>query len=395
MGLTHIPDTNLVRIDFVFLGAQWLQTHALQARLAFSQLKEGTQQYSSETLARRLDYYGATLSTSCNLSYSAVTIHCLHRHLPSVIPYIASMFAEPLYPDAQLQIALSQGRTAWQIQHQKVDALCKEGLYRQLFGTQHPMGRFPTLADYATITPQHLHDYHERCISPAFMVPLVTGCFDDTDLLLIERLFGVKAGTRPSAFAFEPKPIRTSDERHAHIHTGEEERLQAGVRFGRLLPPATHPDMPLLRLAVMVLGGYFGSRLMTEIRERQGLTYGINATVYNIPNDNALVIATETATQHVERLQRQVLAELQRLCDEPVPEDELQMVKQYLYGQNCRRYEHNFNYPQVLMSLLATGRSVEDLDREQQLQLQATPEQLLDICQRYFRPEDFMSCVVD
>ena len=91
--------------------------------------------------------------------------------------------------------------------------------------------------------------------------------------------------------------------------------------------------MPLLRLAVTVLGGYFGSRLMSNIRERRGLTYGINATLYNVPHDNALAIACETATPSAEAVVSEVYAELQRLCDEPVPEDELQMVKQYMTGQ--------------------------------------------------------------
>ena len=391
--LTIVPDTQLVRLDYVFLGSQWLQNHPLQARFAFSQLKEGSVRYDDGSLTEWLENYGVTLSTQTNLSYSTVTVYCMHRHLQQVVSILNSMFTEPVFPEDKLSLALSQARTNWQIQHQKVATVCKEEFYRQLYGPQHPMGCFPALADYDMLTTQHLRDFHHRYIRPNYMTLLLTGCIDDKDLRMLENYVGTDDKVIHYNTLYQPKTPVSSDERTHRIHTGQD-HVQAAVRVGCLLPPANHPDMPMIRLVTTLLGGYFGSRLMSNIRERRGLTYGINATIYNVPHDNALSIACETATQSAEEVVREVYGELQRLCEDGVPEDELQMVKQYMKGQACRRYERSFNFPQVQMNLLATGRTFDDLTQEQNIQQMATPDDVQRMAKRYFAPERFTDCVV-
>ena len=383
---TPIPDTPLVRVDFLFLGAQWLQNHPLQARFAFSQLKEGTGRYNGDTLAETLDYYGATVTTSCSLSYASVTLHCLQKFLEPVYDIVLSMMTEPLYEQKKLDLALSQGRTTWQIQHQKVDTLCKEELYRRLYGSQHPMGQFPTLTDYDTLTPDLLHAYHQAHIRSSYKAVLVTGNVEE--LKELEEIMDVKETNSLSS-----KNLQSTEEHHVCLESGLP-RVQAAVRLGCLLPTPAHPDMPLLRLVVTLLGGYFGSRLMSNIREKRGYTYGINATLYNVPHNNALVIACETATKYAEAVVSETRRELQRLCEEPVGEDELQMVKNYMEGQYCRRYERSFNYPQVLMNLIATGRTPDNVAAEQHLQQQAISDDVLRIARQYLRPERFIDCVV-
>ncbi len=393
-ALTPIPDTPLLRVDFLYLGSQWLQEHPLQARYAFTQLKEGTASYPAAELAERLDFYGATVTTACNLSYASVTLHCLRKHFESVFPYVRSMLVEPLYSQQQLDIALSQGRTAWQIQHQKVDGLCKEELYRRLFFVFHPMGCFPALADYDTLVPDLLHRYHHQHIQSSSLSVLVTGNYDDAllDILRSGQEVTVDDST-PISSIYEQKPVQTSTERHISIDS-HLPRVQAAVYLGCLLPPPSHPDMPLLRLASTLLGGYFGSRLMSNIRERRGLTYGINSTIFNIPYNNALVIACETSTQHAEEVVSEVKRELQRLCDDLVGDDELQMVKNYMEGKSCRRNERSFNYPQVLMNLIATGRTPDDLVANRRRQQAATPADIQRIARQYLSPERFVSCIV-
>lgn len=383
---TPIPDTPLVRVDFLFFGAQWLQSHPLQARFAFSQLKEGSSRYEGDVLAETLDYYGATVTTTCSLSYASVTLLCLQRFFAPVYDLVYSMLTEPLYAQDKLELALDQGRTSWQIQHQKVDTLCKEELYRRLYGTDHPMGKYPTLDDYDTLTPALLHTYHQQYIRPSNMAVFVTGA----DILKDAS----QCALTPIPTLLDTHAIQIEQKGGSVRLESGLPRVQAAVRLGCLLPSPGHPDMPLLRLAVTLLGGYFGSRLMSNIREQRGYTYGIHATIFNVPHDNALVIACETATQYADAVVNEVRSELQRLCDEPVGEDELQMVKNYMEGQFCRRTECSFNYPQLLMNLLSTGRNMDDLRQEHQRIQNATPSEIIEVCRRYFQPDHFFSCIV-
>ena len=231
-------------------------------------------------------------------------------------------------------------------------------------------------------------------IQPSSLSVLVTGNYDDAllDILRSGQEVTVDDST-PISSIYEQKPVQTSTERHISIDS-HLPRVQAAVYLGCLLPPPSDPDMPLLRLASTLLGGYFGSRLMSNIRERRGLTYGINSTIFNIPYDNALVIACETSTQHAEEVVSEVKRELQRLCDDLVGDDELQMVKNYMEGKSCRRNERSFNYPQVLMNLIATGRTPDDLVANRRRQQAATPADIQRIARQYLSPERFVSCIV-
>lgn len=389
--LLHMEDTELVRIDYMFRGGQWLQTQPLQARFALKGMQEGTDEFSAQLINSRLDNYGAMLSLVANLSYSHLTLTCLRRHLADILPIVSSMLNHPLYDDGQMQTPLSQGRTQWQVRHQQVETLGKELVYECLYGRQHPLGRAVQIEDYDHINSGVLRAYHQRAIGAATCTMLLSGCFTDADIAQVERTLEGKAS---SAVTLLPSPIESASTAHVVKKTPDFPTVQSAVRSGILLPESTHPDMPLVRLAATILGGYFGSRLMTNIRERAGYTYDIHGTIYNVPFGNAYVISTETPLAVAEKVVDEIRNELNRLIREPVGQQELQNVKNYITGNALRRYEWNFNLPPLCMNLLSSGRTLDDIVRENTLQSQATPEDLMRVCAQYFSPDRFINCIV-
>jgi len=131
--------------------------------------------------------------------------------------------------------------------------------------------------------------------------------------------------------------------------------MQSAVRMGMLSLERHHPDYLKTRVMVTLFGGYFGSRLMSNIREEKGYTYGISAGIVSCPGPEMLVINTETANEFVEPLIREVYHEIDCLQNDLVPEEELAMVKNYMLGEMCRSYESAFSLADAWMFVQVSG----------------------------------------
>jgi zinc protease len=125
--------------------------------------------------------------------------------------------------------------------------------------------------------------------------------------------------------------------------------------MGMLSLERHHPDYLKTRVMVTLFGGYFGSRLMSNIREEKGYTYGISAGIVSCPGPEMLVINTETANEFVEPLIREVYHEIDCLQNDLVPEEELAMVKNYMLGEMCRSYESAFSLADAWMFVQVSG----------------------------------------
>lgn len=116
-----------------------------------------------------------------------------------------------------------------------------------------------------------------------------------------------------------------------------------------------NPDYLKLRVLMTLFGGYFGSRLMSNIREEKGYTYGISAGIMFYPDSGLLGISTETDNEYVEPLIQEVYNEIDKLHREPVPMEELTMVRNYMLGEMCRSYESPFSLADAWILLLLRG----------------------------------------
>lgn len=392
LPMEHLP---LVRLDFYFPGGKWVQDVPCQASLATTQMREGTASYSAERINELLDFYGATIAPNANFSYSTLTVVCLRKHLASILPIVRSMLTEPLYGDEHMQIALNQMRTVWQIDQGKVDYQARRVFMQHIYGSDHPMGRLVAKSDFDIVTPESLHAYQRRYLSSDNCSLYMTGGFTNDDLRLVRSTFGQDSwgegsGLRP--FVYRQCPPVPMPERHVRLEMPQP-TVQSSVRMGRIMPPSSHPDTPLIRLVNTILGGYFGSRLMSSIRETKGLTYDISSGVLNAPHETIFSIASEMPNKNAEEVVEEIRRECLRLVHEPVGADELRLVKNYLMGNACRAYEPSLAFASVLISLLPSGRTIANIEEDNRRVMAATPEDIRRIAEQYFNPDSFVDVV--
>lgn len=347
-------DNEVVRIDLLMEGGRWQQSQPLQALFANRMLREGTLRYSASEIAEKLDYYGAWLELSSASEYAYITLYSLNKYLPQTLEILESIVKEPVFPEKELGIIVDNNIQQFIVNSSKVDFLAHRALMKAVYGEEHPCGRLVQKEDYYRINPAVLREFYDRHYHSENCTVYVSGKVSDDCIRRIEEAFGREAfgkGFRkPERREFTP--ASAVDKR---IFVEYADAMQSAVRMGMLSLERSHPDYLKARVLVTLFGGYFGSRLMSNIREEKGYTYGIAAGIVPYPGQGMLVINTETTNEFAEPLIGEVYHEIDRLQNELVPEDELAMVKNYMLGEMCRSYESAFSLADAWMFVQISG----------------------------------------
>lgn len=347
-------DNEVVRIDLLMEGGRWQQSQPLQALFANRMLREGTLRYSASEIAEKLDYYGAWLELSSASEYAYITLYSLNKYLPQTLEILESIVKEPVFPEKELGIIVDNNIQQFIVNSSKVDFLAHRALMKAVYGEEHPCGRLVQKEDYYRINPAVLREFYDRHYHSENCTVYVSGKVSDDCIRRIEEAFGREAfgkGFRKP----ERREFALASAADKRIFVEYADAMQSAVRMGMLSLERSHPDYLKARVLVTLFGGYFGSRLMSNIREEKGYTYGIAAGIVPYPGQGMLVINTETTNEFAEPLIGEVYHEIDRLQNELVPEDELAMVKNYMLGEMCRSYESAFSLADAWMFVQISG----------------------------------------
>ena len=171
------------------------------------------------------------------------------------------------------------------------------------------------------------------------------------------------------------------------IFVERDDALQSAIKLGATTIERTHPDYLKLRVLMTLFGGYFGSRLMSNIRENKGYTYGISAGTLFYPGSGMILISTEADNEYVELLIREVYHEIDKLQVEPVPVSELTMVRNYMLGEMCRNYESPFSLADAWMFIYTSKLDDTYFARSLQAVKEVTPEEMKELAARVNQEE--------
>lgn len=344
----------VVRIDVVINGGRWHQSKPLQAIFTNRMLREGTRSYSGIQIAEKLDYYGAWLELSSSAEYAFITLYSLNKYLAQTLEVLESIVKEPIFPEQELKVVLNANVQQFLVNNSKVDFHAHRGLVKHLYGENHPCGRIVQESDYGAIDRDLLESFYRRYYNSTNCTIYVAGKVSDENLKRIEKLFGEEPFGNTLCQA-ERQNFVPSPSAEKRIFIERPDAKQSAVRIGTLTIDNKHSDSFKLRVLVTLFGGYFGSRLMSNIREEKGYTYGIAAGIIDYPEQNVLHINTETTNEYVEPLIKEVYREIDKLQNELVSTDELTVVKNYMLGEMCRTYESVFSLSDAWIYLHTLG----------------------------------------
>ena len=392
LNIIRAGSQDVVRMDVLIGAGQWHQTQALQAMFANRMLREGTETMTSARIAEKLDYYGAWLELSSSLNCGFLTLYSLNKYFPHVMEIVSDMLKHPLFPEKELGVVREGNRQQFLVNSTRVEVISRKHFNRALFGESHPFGRYAEEEDYGRITPEVLKEFYRSHYHSGNCSVYVSGNVTPEIVHCIEEQIGgaVWGEIREMSKIQLPEPCRSENQ---HIFIEREDALQSSLKMGDFVMDCLHPDFLKCRIMVTLFGGYFGSRLMSNIREDKGYTYGIGAGVINYPGRSVLAISTEADNCYADSIIREVYNEMDRLCNDLPSQEELEMVKSYMLGDLSRSYEGPFSLSDAWIYVETAGVGDDFFVRSMDAIRNVTREEIRMMAQKYLRKETLIDVV--
>ena len=382
------------RIDLMIRAGKWNQPKPLVSSFTSQLLKEGAGGLTGKEIAEQLDYYGAWLQVSDGYHYSYITAYTLNKYFKETLDILMKMFSEPVFSDEAFDNIRNRRRQQFLIDNEKVQYLANQGFSKMLFGESHPYGKYAILGDFDHVDTCDLKQFHQSYYRLENLQIMLSGKVSEKTIRDCDEICGCRL--REAAFcaghdsACLPE-IEASQDRRLFIK--KEGALQNGICMGLHVVSRSHPDFPGLRVLNAILGGYFGSRLMANIREDKGYTYGISSGIVSLKHAAYLTIATQTAFEHTEPLIREVYHEIDRLQNDLVSGEELEMVRNYMLGDFVRSLDGTFSLADAYLSLLSTGMDTQFLYKQAEAVKRITPDEIKELAQRYLNKSTIVEVV--
>ena len=374
----------VVRLQAVFRAGKLAENRPGLASLTARMLLEGTTTRTARQIADEVAFYGASLDCDAGFDRSTLTLYCLTRHLPTLLPLVLDVLTNPAFPAAELEQLKTRTVQNVRVERQKTSYLASERFNELLFGAETPYGRPFDSEAYQALTAAEAQAFHQAayafsnaelflCGDVAAERDLVVAALSAAPAAAPVAIDGVNQQTHPFAAA-GPNRVAVPGS------------LQASLRMGRMWPAPSHPDTHRLKLLVNIFGGYFGSRLMRNIREDKGLTYGIYASVAPREFGTSLVIGTDVKGESADFAVHEIELEMRRLQEELIPADELKTVKNYLLGKFANELSTVFEQCDKYKNLIFLGLPADYYSEFVHQTESVDAETLRELAQQYLAP---------
>lgn len=383
-------DYALVRMDIRIEAGGWFQSHAGIALATLKMLQEGTSTHSDEAWMASLDAEGCYIDSYSDRDWAVVSLHFPVKSAGRILPLVREMFDEPQFSPERLQLLKVQQKQLLSVNLEKNSYLAYRQFLTALYSEGHPYGRMLSLDEVEDWKVEELKDFFEARYVPASMRVFMAGNVTPELLGLTDGTLG-QLPVRPAAATPSFPSAATIPERQQMEGHGS---MQTSVCIGRRLFNRTHPDWMRMCVLNRLLGGYFGSRLMTEIREKGGLAYGIYSNLSSMRHAGHCCISADVNAAQAELAVEKIYAELRRLCREEVPAEELERVKKYETGSLLRRFDGLFQQMERWEDVQADAMDATYWSDYFRTVETVTPLELLRLAQQYLDPEGMFTVLV-
>ena len=375
----------IIRLDILFPSGTRYTEIPLVAQATIAMLQEGTRKYTASEIAGKLDYFGASLKTSLSPDMAGLTVYTLSKHLEPVLNIVLSMLNEPVFPEDELSVFLKKRKQQFLVELNKVSTLARMHFAGALFGNSHPYGRSTNENDFDRIRRDMLVEFRKNTFTGNQAMILASGLIRPEDIRLLQSYLSqldMPEGARgKDSF---PPPFTMPRKRLTVLKEGS---IQSALRIGRLLFNRLHPDFPGMLVVNSLLGSYFGSRLMKNIREDKGYTYGIGSFLLSLHNGGFFAIVTEVGTEYTQSAIDEVYREIDRMRNENIPDSELELVRNFMMGEMVREFDGPFASASAYQSVLEYGLGFGHYDELIRTILNITPGDIRRLAEKYLDPE--------
>ena len=381
----------VIRLDLLFSGGYSIQSKPLQALFTNRMLREGSLGLSAAAVSRKLDSCGAWIETYSSQNCNHITLYTLCRHLPELLKMLAEIVKNPAFSQKNLDVVRRANKSHFLVNSRKVDVVAQRHFERAIWGSEHKFGRLVCAEDYDAITPVLLREYYEQVYGSRNCTIFLSGKFNDDAVEKLSDYFGCEEWGALSPVSMTDQPPLASV--CGRVNATVDDTMQSVIKIGTMVVDSSHPDFYTLKYLSVLLGGFFGSRLMTNIRERNGYTYHIEADITAFGRRNAFSVTSEAANEYVQPLIDEVYNEFRRLQVEPVPVEEMEKLRNCTLGELCREYEGVLAKADVFINTWLSGEPFDGVNRYLDVVRTASSDDFMRLACKYLLPEKMVEVV--
>lgn len=380
----------VLSLEWVFFAGNWQEEQNLVAASANFLLRNGTSKRSAFQINEHFEYYGSYLNRACYNETATITLHCLNKHIHELLPVVKELIIDSIMPEEELAIYKQNMKQRLKVSLKKSDFVASRLIDVYLYGEQHPYGKYSKAEDFDILQREQLLKFYDEYYRNGKLILFAAGKLPANLETLLNEHFG-DLPNKPVTLK-EIKPV-TAAEKKFRI-TNDPEGVQGSIRIARPFPNRHHPDFIKVQVLNALLGGFFGSRLMSNIREDKGYTYGIHSYLQNHIHDSAWMISTEAGKDVCEATIAEVYKEMKALRDELVDEEELLLVRNYLMGGILGDLDGPFQIIARWKNIVLNGLDEQYFYNSINTIKTISAGEIQALAQQYLNPDDFYELVV-
>jgi zinc protease len=355
-------------------------------------LKNGTSTKTAFEINDAFEFYGAYLNRTCYNETSTISLHCLTKYFKDVIANVSELVADASFPEKELEIYKQNQIQRLTLNLKKGDFIANRLIDEYLFGIEHPYGKYSTEIDFNKLTREDLVDFYNKYYREGKCIIFMAGKFPSNMQALLNKHIGALPLNKKEILEITHPIISASEKKYSIVNDAAS--VQGSIRIARHFPNRHHPDFAPTQVLNNIFGGFFGSRLMSNIREDKGYTYGIHSYLQNHVQACAWLISTDAGKDVCRATIDEVYKEMAILRNELVDKEELHLVKNYMLGSLLGDLDGPFQIIGRWKTYILNGLTEEYFYNTIQTVRTIEPEQLKDLANKYLKEEDFYELVV-
>jgi predicted Zn-dependent peptidase len=384
------PQLDLLHFIIKIKAGSLYESKKNAAVFCYLLLKESAPKYSSSEVDEFLDYYGVNYTATLSIEYATINLVIPKQNCAKVIPYIFDFLAHPLFKEQNMDILRKRKLMDLAYNREKVSYCASQLMLHHIFGDSCKVGKILDENDLNSITLHDLQEHHWKSFCAENIRLFATGHIDNNILSFLTKLFeSIPQGTALSIPALPPLTSHATEP----IIDKHENSVQSAIYLCRGSIGYKDPKRMDFSILSTILGGYFGSRLMSNLRETNGYTYGINCDSLFFEDSSIFYIESEVNVDVTRQAIEECFKELDKLCHEPVPIDELRLVQNYMVGQLLRKVDNSVSYMTQYSRWSDVGSDESEFERQMHSIKTFDSEKSMILAQQLMQQKDFITIV--
>lgn len=370
----------IVRLSVVRNGGLCEAPSHAVANLMPELLRDGAGEYTSDRIADLIDFNGAWIKSNPTAHYTSFVVHSLNSRFADIFPIVTDMILRPRFDAEPFDAARQKAAARMDINLRKVNYLAGVEMNRLVMGDDHPLACTDTPESIMEVTREEVVGWYRKGLSSENFTVFLAGRITPE----IERMVTDGFATFPTGrfLELDYRPFVAQPTREATVRVAD--ALQSAVKVAIPTIDRSHPDYIPLRLVVTTLGGYFGSRLMMNLREDKGYCYTVGAGLLGYNRNGIVDITTECDNRYVGGAIEEIQREIERMKDpSSYSPDELSRVKSSVMTSLASTLDTPFQMMDYYENQLINDIPADYFDMQQRAVAEASPESLSAIAAHY------------